>query len=1017
MSSPLRYLLAVVFAFAWSSVAVAAEPSYAPADPDVKAVVIDSSPDESFLAVQADTTGRLFVGGREALFVYEINADGSYAPRRELYRFPKDTWIYDLLIRGDDVYALTVSALYVIPNARVQRQDLAPKRLIWGVPLGHVHQCFHGMTIGPEGDIYFAMGDPLWYYGDFMRPDHWGHWTFFTQPEGTKVPYNGVGGVFRCKPDGSNFRIVARGLRNSCGLAFDRGWNLYTNDNDHESMPSSYVPGRLIHVVPNMYCSWPRGWLLSKTPDRADLVQTMFDGMGRAVPVGQAYYDDELLPAYRNNLLVARWCIRALTRYPLKPRGASFEVTEDKLLVGRDLARPVGVSVGRGGRIFTTVSYMAMNESSPIYQSDLVMLTRADDAPAAPFEAYDCVTCPPEKLWDELSHPSWSRRFVAHEELLRRGADVCRGAVQRLITVDPQDPARPHLMWLAAATGDDGAGLQLLKALSDSDPEIRRQTIRIFDEYDLGENEPGDFVPQLADADLGVQLAALETLFAAKEPIPQAVIDGPGHSDDTYLRHLATMLLAKRAPAEMLVQLSRSPDPAVRLEAVLAMGFRLTLPPAVGPPPGTVKLEALRTEADYLIEFPDGEVDLRKFGPVGNYTMADFWKQSAHTGEQEQLFILLMQRLDDENRLVRLQAANFLYMLNDARSEPQIAKLIAADEAARLVVRPSQRVEKVWAIGPFADGEQGFAAVHPPEQSAIDLNATYETPQGERSWAQFAPGRNFYNFTKQYGAFADASCYAYFRLESATKQTAQLLVGSDDGVKIWHNGRELFTNDVVRGALPAQDAILVTLQPGANDFLVRVRNTTGESGLYLMYRVLSDVAASIPDKATTASLAERLAGGGADPAALAAILNVDWAAAAKQGDAANGRKLFEAIGCAKCHAATTDAVVIGGPSLAEAGRRFTIPHLVESILAPSKQVSPVFKATTIETADGRTLTGLVTAETADKLELLQADATRVSLAKSDVESRKLVELSPMPQGVVKKPEELRDLLAFLLSAG
>ena len=38
-----------------------------------------------------------------------------------------------------------------------------------------------------------------------------------------------MGGVFRCKPDGSGFEVVARGLRNSCGLCFDSDFNLFTN--------------------------------------------------------------------------------------------------------------------------------------------------------------------------------------------------------------------------------------------------------------------------------------------------------------------------------------------------------------------------------------------------------------------------------------------------------------------------------------------------------------------------------------------------------------------------------------------------------------------------------------------------------------------------------------------------------------------------------------------------------------------------------------------------------------------
>src|SRR3984893_17953229 len=237
---------------------------------------------------------------------------------------------------------------------------------------------------------------------------------FFSRPEEARddewvrTHYNGVGGVFHCRPDGSRLQIVARGLRNSCGLTFDRDWNLFTNDNDHESIPADYVPGRLNHVTPHSYFSWPRGWMLSKTPDRMDLLDTMITTLGRAVPVGQSYYDDTYLPPnYRNSLLLARWCTRQITFYPLRHKGATFQCEEHELLAGRDLARPVHVTVGRGGRIFATICYMAHNEGSPVYKSDLVIITRSDDSDEHPFDAYDAPTASPERLWKELSNPSW----------------------------------------------------------------------------------------------------------------------------------------------------------------------------------------------------------------------------------------------------------------------------------------------------------------------------------------------------------------------------------------------------------------------------------------------------------------------------------------------------------------------------------------------------------------------------------------------------------------------------------
>ena len=357
---------------------------------------------------------------------------------------------------------VTVSAVYRIVGGRIKREGLKPERLLWGVPNGHVHQCFHACAWGPEGDLYVSMGDPLWYYGDFTRPDHWGHWTMFfkrspasstkesskptnsepiAKPETAKkpddpkstdvaaeiakdwasMPYNGVGGVFRIRPDGSDLRSFARGLRNPCGLCFDKNWNLFTNDNDHEGMPSLYAPGRLMHVTEGSYWSWPRGWMQSKTPDRADILPMVNDEMGRAVPVLQTYYADGFLPEkYENNLLVTRWCRRTVSRFPLEAKGDTFIAKEHVLLEGRDQARPVGICVGRGGRVFVTICYMAQNEGSPTYRSDLAVITRKDDPDTMPFDACDVTNAGFEKLLEERHRAERNRSSTAFQEIERR---------------------------------------------------------------------------------------------------------------------------------------------------------------------------------------------------------------------------------------------------------------------------------------------------------------------------------------------------------------------------------------------------------------------------------------------------------------------------------------------------------------------------------------------------------------------------------------------------------------------
>jgi putative heme-binding domain-containing protein len=276
-----------------------------------------------------------------------------------------------------------------------------------------------------------------------------------------------------------------------------------------------------------------------------------------------------------------------------------------------------------------------------------------------------------------------------------------------------------------------------------------------------------------------------------------------------------------------------------------------------------------------------------------------------------------------------------------------------------------------------------------------------------------------FDFIETFGPSPDASFYAYCRIESPIAQQMMLLPGSDDGLKIWHNGRIVWTHEGIRSALPLADVVFLDLQPGGNDLLFRVNNVEGACGLYVHYRTLSAVSATLPEKIGNAALRERLKAAGAGAARVGPeFWTVNWPTAVRGGDVERGRKLFgvDGIGCAKCHAIDGRSAAVGGPSLAGASARFTVPYLVESVLTPSRTISPVFRATLFVLRDGKTISGLVLSETSGKIELLLPDATRKTIATADVELRKVQDISPMPAGLVKTPDELRDLLAFLLLA-
>ena len=100
--------------------------------------------------------------------------------------------------------------------------------------------------------------------------------------------------------------------------------------------------------------------------------------------------------------------------------------------------------------------------------------------------------------------------------------------------------------------------------------------------------------------------------------------------------------------------------------------------------------------------------------------------------------------------------------------------------------------------------------------------------------------------------------------------------------------------------------------------------------------------------------------------------------------------------------------------MSDSRKRFTAPYLVESILLPSKSVSPIFRETGLETVDGQIYNGLVVGETAQKIDLLLADASRLIVEKERIRNRRLLDGSPMPHGLVTSPDELRDLLTYIL---
>lgn len=611
-----------------------------PLDLKLKVVPIDADAKDRLLSVRVDTRGRVFIGGRDALHVCEPDDRGGYQPRKLLYSFPERTWINDIEVRGDDLYVLTASALYVFFDGVRKRADLTPRKLLWGVPGGLPGAGFRKLAWGPEGDLYFTVGG-------VVPEGRCGYWTFFSQSAPAKTPYRGIGGVFRCKPDGSGLQVVAHGLRRPSVLTFDRHWNLFTCDRTTEKS------AQLGHITPHGRFGKPIG--------PADGLAPLLSIDSAEFRAGPIYYDDALLPAeWRDRILFVS--MGRIESVGLEPRGASFKATGGPASTS---AAPTTWAVGRGGRIFTV-------------EDGVAMLTKADDPALHPFEPYEAADATDKKLWQELSDPSWQRRYRAHIEMTRRGGMFLRDANKRLLNVKAGDPALHHLIWLAAKSGQ--GSLHLLGLVDHADAKVRVQAIRALAEFPEQLREEPIFTKALLDDDAQVRHAALLACFdprvTAGRPVQQAIERGPACCEDRYLRQTAALFLAAKATRKQLEAMCASIDAPTRLAGVLAAGYRLTLPGAADPLAQLAQQLPLDTQGISKLEFADGKRDLRDHGRLGMFTPAEHWKADMHTEEQELLFKLLRKMLHDADEPVRMQAASFLAVLDDARCKAEVARVL-----------------------------------------------------------------------------------------------------------------------------------------------------------------------------------------------------------------------------------------------------------------------------------------------------------------------------------------------------
>jgi putative membrane-bound dehydrogenase-like protein len=137
--------------------------------------------------------------------------------------------------------------------------------------------------------------------------------------------------------------------------------------------------------------------------------------------------------------------------------------------------------------------------------------------------------------------------------------------------------------------------------------------------------------------------------------------------------------------------------------------------------------------------------------------------------------------------------------------------------------------------------------------------------------------------------------------------------------------------------------------------------------------------------------------------------------ALKKADRKNGRLVFGRT-CANCHTLFGAGGKIG-PDLT--GSQRTNPeYILTKVLDPNAVVAQDYQVTRIITVNGRVISGIIKQET-DKTVKVQTPTEVVRLSKRDIQERKRLHLSMMPEGQLGQmtDAEVRDLIAYLAGPG
>lgn len=904
----------------------------------------------------------------------------------------------------------------------------------WAVHIGFGAHGMSGVKVGPQGRIWWGIGD----IGMNVVDKEGKNW---------KYPNQGV--IVRCDPDGSNFEVFARGLRNTHEFVFDQFGNLITEDNDGDHQGERE---RLVYVTNGSDGGWRTNWQFGKytDPDNNDYKVWMDEKLniprweGQAAyitppimnyvngPTGMVYNPGTALgEQWANHFFIAEFrgtpASSPLHAFTLKPKGASFEMEATKEIVSGVL--PTGLDFGPDGALYFAdwIDGWGVKNEGRIWKLDVPnALKHPLRAQTKTLVQADYSKKAIAELAELLGYADMRIRQKAQFELVKRGEEGFNTLLN--IAKNPAQPqlARIHGIWgiaqLARKEAKYGNVLTIL--LGDQDVEIQAQAAKMIGDIRL--QGAGDFlVPLLKySKSLRVQFFAAEALgrTADKKGIePIIAMLETNNDEDAWLRHAGVLALARIGVAEPIIALKDSPSRALRIAGVVALR-RMNHPAVANFLKDTdeyIATEAARAiNDDYSIE-------------AALPNLAEALKDSRFTSEP------LIRRAINAN--LRVGKAENIALLVEYANRKDAPADMRAEALATLSgwTKPSvlDRVDGRYR-GPIErDGTPAVAAIQPTlngllteDNEVVQIAAMAVASKLNIDESTTTLFNLLQNSTT--AKVRESALTALSKMEFPQMATAIEMALADKSKKVRsaalgmlaeadlpeESAVSLFTNILQNGTMVEKQATLAALGKLKSAGAIKVimeqvdRLIAGRAEPEIQLDILEAVemngAAVLKNKAMVYQRAKVKN----DPL-------TDYAETLAGGNARRGQNIFyrnEAAQCVRCHAIFEwggDA----GPVLAGIGSKRSPKELLESIIEPSAKFSPGYEVVQLTLKDGATKSGLVMEETDMDLKLKIGKEDLQTIAKSNIDTREGYPSSMPGVKEILNKQQIRDLVAFLVS--